>query len=71
MTTERAGGNTASIVPLCSRCGTPFRCGALAGDARCWCAALPLLPLARLRPDDGCLCPACLDAQGRGDHEAP
>ncbi|SOE83012.1 Cysteine-rich CWC [Caballeronia arationis] len=51
---EDAGGET------CSRCGAAFRCGSLAGDARCWCASMPELPLARLRSGAGCLCPACL-----------
>jgi len=45
---------------VCVRCGASFRCGILAGDAACWCAALPALPLDRLRPDMSCLCPACL-----------
>jgi len=45
---------------VCVRCGASFRCGMLAGDAACWCAALPRLPLDRLRPDMSCLCPACL-----------
>ncbi|WP_342346295.1 cysteine-rich CWC family protein [Caballeronia grimmiae] len=45
---------------VCARCGAPFRCGSLAGDAACWCAALPALPLDRLRPGEPCLCRACL-----------
>jgi hypothetical protein len=45
---------------VCSRCGAPFRCGMLAGDATCWCASLPALPPDALRPGAGCLCPACL-----------
>ena len=45
----------------CARCGAPFHCGAQAGDAGCWCQALPALPPL---PDlDGCLCPACLQAR--------
>ncbi|WP_087048022.1 cysteine-rich CWC family protein [Caballeronia ptereochthonis] len=45
---------------VCAQCGAPFRCGMLAGDAACWCATLPALPLDRLRPGVSCLCPACL-----------
>ncbi|BAN21811.1 cysteine-rich CWC family protein [Caballeronia insecticola] len=44
----------------CAQCGAPFRCGVRAGDAACWCAALPALPHDRLSPGVGCLCPACL-----------
>jgi hypothetical protein len=44
----------------CSRCGATFRCGSLAGDARCWCGSLPGLPIERLKGGIGCLCPACL-----------
>nr|WP_061158999.1 cysteine-rich CWC family protein [Caballeronia temeraria] len=48
---------------ICERCGAPFRCGMLAGDAACWCAKLPALPADRLRPGMRCLCPACLAAE--------
>jgi hypothetical protein len=48
---------------VCERCGATFRCGALAGDASCWCASLPALPLDRLRPGIRCLCPACLTTE--------
>ncbi|WP_062601456.1 cysteine-rich CWC family protein [Caballeronia calidae] len=48
---------------VCARCGAPFRCGKLAGDAVCWCAGLPALPVDRLRPGMSCLCPACLAAE--------
>ncbi|SAL67732.1 hypothetical protein AWB67_03777 [Caballeronia terrestris] len=44
----------------CSRCGAAFHCGSLAGDARCWCASLPELPIERLKGRIGCLCPPCL-----------
>jgi hypothetical protein len=47
----------------CERCGAVFRCGALAGDARCWCASLPALPSERLRSGAGCLCAGCLAAE--------
>ncbi|KXV15824.1 hypothetical protein CR51_02745 [Caballeronia megalochromosomata] len=48
---------------ICERCGAPFRCGTRAGDSTCWCATLPALPVDRLRPGVGCLCPACLAAE--------
>ncbi len=48
---------------VCVRCGARFRCGSLAGDNACWCAALPALPLDRLRPGESCLCRACLAAE--------
>jgi hypothetical protein len=60
---EDAGART------CPRCGTPFRCGALAGDARCWCASLPALPVERLDAASGCLCAACLEADIRRTEE--
>jgi hypothetical protein len=53
----------ADCAQVCSRCGAPFRCGTLAGDATCWCASLPALPPDSLRPGAGCLCPACLAAE--------
>jgi len=41
----------------CSRCGTPFGCGANGPEGACWCGRYP--PVA---PREGatCLCPACL-----------
>lgn len=52
----------------CVACGKSFRCGAAAGDGRCWCEALPRV----LKPDpavSGCYCPLCLrerlSAQGQ------
>jgi hypothetical protein len=59
MTTESERKDDAQA-QACSRCGTAFRCGSLAGDARCWCASLPQLPVERLKSGIGCLCPACL-----------
>jgi hypothetical protein len=47
----------------CARCGAAFRCGLLAGDASCWCAALPVLPPERRRSGALCLCPSCLAAE--------
>ncbi|MBL8495105.1 MAG: hypothetical protein JNM37_12660 [Rhodocyclaceae bacterium] len=53
---EPASGTT-----QCAHCGAHFHCGAVAGDGRCWCQALPALPPL---PDlAGCLCPACLQAR--------
>nr|WP_106857102.1 cysteine-rich CWC family protein [Caballeronia novacaledonica] len=48
---------------VCVRCGATFRCGMIAGDPACWCAALPALPADRLRPGVSCLCPSCLAAE--------
>jgi len=48
---------------VCARCGAAFRCGSLAGDAACWCASLPALPLDRLRAGEPCLCRACVIAE--------
>jgi hypothetical protein len=51
----------------CECCGAAFHCGALAGDATCWCAALAHLPADSLRPDaSSCLCPVCLAAKIAG-----
>jgi hypothetical protein len=58
-----SGEPSAHASQLCERCGAAFRCGALAGDAACWCASLPALPLGKLRPGARCLCRACLTAQ--------
>ncbi|MES2423949.1 MAG: cysteine-rich CWC family protein [Pseudomonadota bacterium] len=49
----------------CESCGNAMRCGMNAGDAQCWCTALPKLDPATLRRPDGtpwsaCLCPDCL-----------
>lgn len=48
----------------CKRCRQHFRCGISAGEATCWCFALPqVMPL----PDEqattkaACLCPDCLE----------
>lgn len=58
-----AGAATGS----CAQCGAPFRCGMEAGDAECWCASLPLLPVPAAATGDSaaasCLCPACLQAR--------
>jgi hypothetical protein len=51
-----------AVAQSCARCGTAFRCGVLAGDPACWCAALPALPFDRLEAGATCLCPACLAA---------
>ncbi|MGA7811840.1 cysteine-rich CWC family protein [Caballeronia sp.] len=47
----------------CARCGALFRCGQQSGDADCWCASLPRLPLDRLAAGRSCLCPECLRAE--------
>jgi hypothetical protein len=54
------GSSAAESTQHCERCGAAFRCGAIAGDATCWCASLPALPVERLLADARCLCPACL-----------
>lgn len=44
----------------CPRCGEPFRCGAAAGEAECWCFEAPAVtpePAA-----ESCLCQRCLSA---------
>jgi hypothetical protein len=43
----------------CSSCGEDFTCGAEGGSGRCWCEALPHLPLASIAGRD-CFCPQCL-----------
>lgn len=43
----------------CSSCGENFTCGADGGEERCWCEALPHLPLAAIEGRD-CFCPQCL-----------
>jgi hypothetical protein len=47
----------------CGRCGTVFVCGMLAGEERCWCAALP--PVTPV-PGRGCLCRQCLEEELKG-----
>ncbi|WP_277189506.1 cysteine-rich CWC family protein [Caballeronia sp. BR00000012568055] len=57
------GASAAESMQHCERCGAAFHCGAIAGDATCWCASLPALGIEcieRLKPDARCLCPACL-----------
>lgn len=43
----------------CSSCGEGFTCGAGRDAERCWCEALPHLPLTAIESRD-CLCPKCL-----------
>ena len=43
----------------CSSCGEDFTCGAEGGEERCWCEALPHLPLVSIEGRD-CFCPQCL-----------
>ncbi|EKZ98098.1 cysteine-rich CWC family protein [Cupriavidus metallidurans] len=47
-------------VEHCSRCGTAFVCGYVAGLPECWCASLPLLPSRTIVAGQHCLCPTCL-----------
>jgi hypothetical protein len=44
----------------CSNCGEIFPCGAERVEERCWCDALPHLPLASIA-GRGCFCPQCLN----------
>lgn len=59
---EHLGGDSVLQSQRCSRCGSPFRCGMLANDAACWCAAGPTLPKEALSAEATCMCPSCLDA---------
>jgi len=43
----------------CSNCGEIFPCGAKSGEERCWCDAMPHLPLSAIAGRD-CFCPRCL-----------
>jgi hypothetical protein len=43
----------------CPQCGAAMRCGAVSGDATCWCFDLPRV-IAVPTPQASCLCPACL-----------
>jgi predicted Fe-S protein YdhL (DUF1289 family) len=54
------GGHETTLEPRqCSRCGTPFGCGASGPDNACWCTRYPTVaPVA----GSTCLCPACLAA---------
>lgn len=46
-------------VSQCSRCGTPFTCGASDCSTPCWCASYPPVdPAGEAR----CMCPGCLAA---------
>ncbi|MGB9179294.1 MAG: DUF5522 domain-containing protein [Pyrinomonadaceae bacterium] len=40
-------------------CRSSFTCGPEDGEEKCWCDALPHVPLA-VGEDEGCLCPKCL-----------
>jgi hypothetical protein len=66
-----SGLNRANCTGLTQRSSAFCRCccGALAGDARCWCASLPALPVERLDAASGCLCAACLEADIRRTEE--
>ena len=44
----------------CPRCRAAFTCGAKAGQAQCWCFALP--PMKPSEAGAECLCPSCLAA---------
>ncbi|SOE52244.1 Cysteine-rich CWC [Burkholderia sp. D7] len=52
--------STDSASQRCALCGAFFRCARQTGEAQCWCASLPALPVERLNPDMTCLCPDCL-----------
>jgi cysteine-rich CWC protein len=57
---ERTLQEQVSVIPLtrCPLCGAQFECGA--GEAECWCAALPgLAPI----PGRDCLCRSCLEEE--------
>ena len=57
---------------ICPRCQAVFRCGAVAGDASCWCVSLPALVLAK--PGTGpanCFCPTCLNELTRSESPTP
>ncbi|MBI4741187.1 MAG: cysteine-rich CWC family protein [Betaproteobacteria bacterium] len=47
---------------ICPGCGQSFTCGAVNGDARCWCMEQPS---GVFEPSAGasCYCPACLNAR--------
>lgn len=63
LSTEMAKTNQATG-QVCPECGAEFRCGAVAGEATCWCFDLPnVIPLDQIGDDQqpaGCLCPECL-----------
>ncbi|MDR5876721.1 cysteine-rich CWC family protein [Caballeronia sp. LZ032] len=66
MAFEKTAAQTPPVTPAgaqtCAICGAALRCGVLAGDPACWCAALPALPPDRLQAGATCLCPSCLAA---------
>ncbi|WGS50041.1 cysteine-rich CWC family protein [Paraburkholderia sp. D15] len=47
----------------CPRCGNAFDCARHAQPFDCWCAEMPVLPVERVDPAGGCLCPECLAAE--------
>ncbi|MBK6632022.1 MAG: cysteine-rich CWC family protein [Betaproteobacteria bacterium] len=49
----------------CPGCGRVFTCGMEAGWIRCWCAALPPLPV-QLEKGQGCYCPDCMEKKLAG-----
>jgi Cysteine-rich CWC len=71
MTGETSGSTCNGAATRCARCGAPMHCGALAGDARCWCMTVPALPAEALRAGLGCLCRACLESDIGQIHKAP
>jgi len=45
---------------VCPRCGAAFGCGMRAGEAACWCAALPAAFAVPAEGAGECYCPRCL-----------
>jgi len=45
---------------VCPRCGAAFSCGMRAGEAECWCAALPAAFAVPAEGAGACYCPRCL-----------
>ena len=51
----------AEIISHCANCGTSLFCGAVNGNAECWCMELP-----RVMPIDenaSCFCKNCLEKE--------
>jgi hypothetical protein len=51
----------AAPLDRCPACGGPVNCGMAAGEATCWCTALPpALPVPTYADEARCYCSRCL-----------
>ena len=56
---------------VCPRCGASFTCGMRAGEAECWCAALPAAFAVPAEGTGECYCPRCLAELNEARSQVP